>query len=129
MASSSYVSTHLGSCKRRLSEAVAPAAKRQRTEPIPAPLFFTPIDLLAAILGGMGLVTSPPLPIVCQPFRFLVHADLSSIGVNLCDIPFDFGGELNLWVFDGELGETIALSPSDLAVSYTHLTLPTKRIV
>ena len=92
----------------------APAAKRQRTEPTSAPLFFIPIDLLGAILGGMGLATSPPLPISFQPFRFLVYADLSSIGVNLCAIPFNFGWELNLWIFDGELGEKIAHAPSEL---------------
>ena len=92
---------------------MAPTAKQQRTECIPAPLFFTPLDLFGAILGGMGLNTSPPLPISFQPFRFLMHVDLSSIGVNLCDIPFDFGWELNLWMFDGEIGETIALGPSE----------------
>ena len=104
----------LGSGKRRLSEAVVPAAKRQRTASTPAPLFFVPTDLLGAILGGMGLVTSPPLPIVFQPFRFLVHADLSPIGVSLCEIPFDFGWELKLWIFGGELGIQIAQGPSDL---------------
>ena len=114
MASSGNVSALLGSGKRRLSEAVVPAAKRQRTASTPAPLFFVPTDILGAILGGMGLVTSPPLPIVSQPFRFLVHADLSSIGVNLCDVPFNFGWELNLWIFDGEMGETIAHGPSEL---------------
>jgi len=114
MASNGTVSTHLGSGKRRLSEAMVPAAKRHRTEGYPAPLFFTPLDLLGAILGGMGLNSSPPLPISFQPFRFLVHVDLSSIGVNLCEIPFDFGWELNLWIFDGEVGDKIAHAPSEL---------------
>jgi len=114
MASSGNVSALLGSGKRRLSEAVAPAAKRLRIASTPAPLFFVPTDILGAILGGMGLVTSPPLPISFQPFRFLVHVDLSPIGVNLCEIPFDFGWELKLWFFDGELGETIAHGPSEL---------------
>ena len=114
MASNGTVSTHLGSGKRRLPEAVAPAAKRQRTESTSAPVFSISTELLGAILGGMGLVTSPPLPISFQAFRFLVHVDLNSIGVNLCEIPFDFGWELKLWIFDGELGATIAYGPSEL---------------
>ena len=59
-------------------------------------------------------MTSPPLPISFQLFRFLVHVDLSSIGVNLCEIPFDFGWELKLWIFYGESGVQIAQGPSDL---------------
>ena len=77
---------------------MVPAAKRQRTGSSSAPVVFISTELLGAILGGMGLVISPPLPLAFQPFRFLVSVDLSSIGLNLCDIPFDFGWELKLWI-------------------------------
>ena len=105
----------LDSGKRRLSDEVIPTAKRQRIGSSSAPVFFTSTELLGAILGGMSLVISPSLPLAFQPFRFLVCVDLSSIGLNLCEIPFDFGWDLKLWNLD--------------AVSYTHLTLPTNREV
>jgi len=97
----------LGFGKCRLSDEVAPAAKRQWVGSSSVPVFSISADLLGAILGGMGLVISPPLPLAFQPFRFLVSVDLSSIGLNLCDIPFDFGWELKLWIFDGESGVRI----------------------
>jgi len=34
--------------------------------------------------------------------------DLSSIGLNLSEIAFDFGWELQLWNLDGESGVKIA---------------------
>ena len=111
MATSSSV---LGSGKRRLSDEVAPAAKRQRTESSSVPMLSISAELLGAILGGMGLVISPPLPLAFQPFRFLVYVDLSSIGLNLCEIPFDFGWELKLWNLDGESGVQIVQGPSEL---------------
>jgi len=113
MASTGIVSAHLGSGKRRLSDADAPAAKRQRTASSTAPLFFTPLDLLGAILGGMGLNTSPPLPISFQPFRFLTLVDLSSIGINLCEIPFNFGWELKLWILMVNWGIKLLLAQAN----------------
>ena len=104
----------LGSSKHWLSDEVVPAAKRQRTGSSSAPVFFTSTELLGAILRGMGLVISPPLPLAFQPFCFLVCVDLSSIGLNLCEIPFDFGWELQLWNLDGESGVQIAQGPSEL---------------
>ena len=111
MASSGSI---FGSDKRRLSDEVVPAAKRHRAGSSSAPVLSISVDLLGAIFGGMGFVISPPLPLVCQPFRFLVCVDLSSIGLNLCEIPFDFGWELKLWNLDGESGVKIAQELSEL---------------
>ena len=105
-------SSSLGSGKRSLSGAVVPVTKRLRAESSSAPTLFVSTELLGAILGGMGLVISPPLPLAFQPFRFLVCVDLSSIGLNLRE--FDFGWELQLWNLDGESGVKIAQGPSEL---------------
>jgi len=104
----------LGFGKRRLSNEVVPTAKRLRVESSSAPVLGGSTELLGAILGDMGLVISPPLPLAFQPFRFLVCVDLSSIGLNLCEIPFDFGWELQLWNLDGESGVKIAQGSSEL---------------
>jgi len=50
-----------------------------------APLhgLFTIAGLLFGLhqdLEGMGLAISPPLPIICNPFKFLKSLDLTSVG-------------------------------------------------
>ena len=114
MVSTGIVSAHLGSGKRRLSDADAPAAKRQRIESTSAPMFSISTELLGGNSWRYGSCDFTSITNLFQAFRFLVHVDLSSIGVNLCEIPFDFSWELKLWIFDGELGATIAHGPSEL---------------
>jgi len=67
-AAMSSSSSSLGSSKRSLSDAVVPAAKRLRAESSSAPVLFVSTELLGAILEGMGLIISPPLPLAFQPF-------------------------------------------------------------
>jgi len=55
------------------------------------------IKVLIAFLEGMGLVISPSLPIVCTPFKFLKSLDLTTMGLGLNKIPFDFGWKLVIW--------------------------------
>jgi len=45
----------------------------------------------------MGLAISPSLPIICNPFKFLKSLDLTSVGLGLEEIPYDFGWELVIW--------------------------------
>jgi len=45
----------------------------------------------------MGLAISPPLPIICNPFRFLKSLNLNSVGLGLDEISFEFGWNLVVW--------------------------------
>ena len=56
-------------------------------------------QLLAALIEGK--LAEPPRPIRYEPFGFLKSIDLKNIGLNLADIPYDFGWNL---VPFGEVG-------------------------
>ena len=59
------------------------ASKRLRTASPPSPVFSSiSVKLLTAFLKGMGLAISPPLPIICNPFRFLKSLNLNSVGLD-----------------------------------------------
>ena len=45
----------------------------------------------------MGLVISPPFPIICNPLRFLKSLNLNSVGLGLDAIPFEFEWNLVVW--------------------------------
>jgi len=71
------------------------AGKHLRTETPTMPVLFSiSIKLLTAILEGKGLAISPLLPIICKPFGFLKSINLSSVGLGLNEIPFEFGWDL-----------------------------------
>jgi len=78
--------------KRSSSSAMVSAGKRLRTESPKLPvLSYVSIKLLTAFLEAKGLAISPPLPIICKPFGFLKSINLSSVGLGLDAIPFEFG--------------------------------------
>jgi len=63
------------------------------------PILSISAELLTAILEGKGLEISPPLPIICKPFGFLKCANLRSVGLELEDVPCEFGWDLVLFEF------------------------------
>jgi len=84
--------------KRSLSPVMVLAGKRLRTESPTSPVLSSiSIKLLTAILEGKGLEISPPLPIICKPFGFLKSINLSSVGLRLDEIPFEFEWNLVFW--------------------------------
>ena len=77
---------------------MSPAGKRLHAASPPSLVFSSvSIKLLTAFLEGMGLAISPPLPIICNPFRFLKSLNLNSVGLGLDAIPFEFGWNLGVW--------------------------------
>jgi len=52
---------------------------------------------LSTILEGKGLEISTPLSIICKPFGFLKSISLSSVGLGLNAIPYEFGWDLVVW--------------------------------
>jgi len=78
--------------------AVNPASQRRRmTSSLALVYSSASIKVLTAFLEGMGLVILPSLPIVCTPFKFLKSLDLTTVGLGLNEISFDFGWELVIW--------------------------------
>jgi len=62
----------------------------------------------------MGLAISPPLPIICNPFKFLKSFDLTSVGLGLGEIPFEFGWKLViLKPFGVQFGSKAVLGPNE----------------
>ena len=58
--------------------------------------------------------------------------DLTSVGSHIlpsADVTYDLGSSSKKWRDLYLSGSSIKLGGQDIAVSYTHLTLPTKRIV
>ena len=49
-------------------------------------------QLLTALLEGKH--AEPPRPICYKPFGFLKSVDLKNVGLNLTDIPYNFGWKL-----------------------------------
>jgi len=65
----------------------------------------------------MGFAISPPLPITCNPFRFLKSLNLNSIGLGLKAIPFDFGWNLVIWKpFGVQFEPTAILGPNEAGI-------------
>jgi len=80
------------------TSALSPASKRRRTTSSLAPVYSSvSIKVLTAFLEGMGLAISSFLPIICTPFKFLKSLDLTTVGLGLNEIPFEFGWELAHW--------------------------------
>jgi len=62
----------------------------------------------------MGLAISPPLPIICNPFKFLKSLDLTTVGLGLDEIPFDFEWKLVIWKpFGVQFGSKAVLGPNE----------------
>jgi len=97
------------------TSALSPASKRCRTTSALAPVYSSvPIKVLIAFLEGMGLAISPSLPSICTPFKFLKSLDLTSGGLGLNEIPFEFGWELVHWKpFGVQFGSKAVLRPSE----------------
>ena len=55
------------------------------------PVLSISAELLTAIFGDKGLETSPSLPIVCKTFGFLKSLNLRSVGLELEDVPDEYG--------------------------------------
>jgi len=108
MATSSRSSTDTPS-------ALSLASKCRRTTSSLAPVYSSiSIKILTAFLEGIGLVISPSLPIVCNPFKFLKSLDLTLVGLGLNEIPFDFGWELVIWKsFGVQFGSKAILGPNE----------------
>jgi len=69
---------------------------------------------LTAFLEGIGLVISPSLPIICIPFKFLKSLDLTTVGLGLNEIPFDFRLKLVIWEpFGVQFGSKAVLRPNE----------------
>jgi len=84
--------------KRSSSSAMVLVSKRLHTKTSTSPILSSiSIKLLTAILEGEGLEISPPLPIIYKPFGFLKSIGLSSVGLGLNAIPFEFGWDLVVW--------------------------------
>ena len=94
------------------------AGKRLRTESPTLPILCSiSIKLLTTILEGKGLEISPLLPIICKPFGFLNSINLSSVGLGLNEIPFEFGQDLAVWKSILEQSESKGvLGPSEAYV-------------
>ena len=101
--------------KRSSTSTLSPAGKRLRTAS-PTSLVFSSVSfkLLTAFLEGKGLVISPPLPIICNPSGYLKSINLSSVGLGLDAIPFEFGWNLIVWKPFGKQSEPKAvLGPNE----------------
>jgi len=91
-------SSSSGIGKRSSTWALSPAGKRLCTASSLSLVYSSlSIKILTAFLEGMELTISPPLPIICNPFKFLKSLDLTSVGLGLDEIPFDFGWNLVIW--------------------------------
>jgi len=84
--------------KTSSSSAMVSAGKRLRSESPTSPVLSSvSIKLLTVFLEGKGLAILPPLPIICKSFGFLKSINLSSVGLGLDAIPFEFGWNLVVW--------------------------------
>ena len=53
--------------------------------------------VIPAFLGGMRFESFPSLPIISKTFGILKCVNLSSVGLGLNEVPFEFGWDLVLW--------------------------------
>jgi len=85
--------------KRRSIAARAPASKRSRMASPPAAASLPMSAVTAPIpFGGMRFEFLLPLPIISKTFGFLTCVNLSSMGLDLADVPPEFGWDLELFV-------------------------------
>ena len=71
-------------------------------------IFVLPCKLLIMAIEGIALFSIPPLPIRSHHFRFLTKIDLTMVGLEVEDVPFEFGWKLELLVYsEKNLGETL----------------------
>jgi len=86
-------SSELITSKRRLTTTPASASKRSQLAS-PSAALTASVAAIQALLGAMALESLPPLPIISKNFGFLKCVNLSSVGLGLNEIPFEFGWDL-----------------------------------
>jgi len=80
------------------------------------------VAAIQAILEGMGFESLPPFSIISKTFGFLKCVNLSSVGLGLNEIPFEFGWDLAAWKPILEQSEPEgALGPSEVHVEVVDL--------